>query len=960
MTQSGPDVPRGKLPVELTQFVGRERELHALRQLAGTARLLTLTGAGGSGKSRLALELVRELAALSPDGVAWVELAPLMEPRLLPGAVLRALGAPDEGGQVSAETIIGAVHDRAVLIVLDNCEHLVEACADLAAALLRACPNLHIVTTSREALGVAGERAWLVPPLALPAAGAELAALAESDAVRLFVDRARDVLPGFSLTPANAAAVAAICTRLDGIPLAIELAAARVRHMSPEQIRDRLGNAFALLTTGARTALPRHRTLRATLDWSHDLLSEPGRIVLRRLGVFRGGFTLDVVESVAAGDGIAREAVLDIVGTLADRSLIVVRESGDRARYHLLETMRQYALQRLDEAGETERVRRRHADALIAYVAAVEPDFTTVARRAAFAQLEPELDNIRDVLAWTHEHDPQQHVRFVGMLWWFWYSTRHWVEAHRWITAALALPAAAPPSRERAALLFAAGALAALRAQSAEARPYLEEAAALAATQGDDRLEAYAHNYIAMTWASSLSPQAIEHAGRAERWMRAHQDAYGLRLSLLLGGMGQQAAGNTAIAVAKMEEAVAIARAFGQDRELAIALQTFATVLIGMGDVARAEQLAAESVEALRRDPAFLFLARALEYLAYCRASREPERSARTLGIASAIRQHIAAGRFAHDEERIGQLIVGLRDTLGAAEYERCFAEGTRVQPVDAIDDALPERVTIPPPAPTTPALAPALPAGHAPADLDVRALGPLEVIVQGHRIGTWPYTKPKEMLVFLLLQPQGRTRAEIGEALWPGAGAAQVRNSFHVTMHHLRKTLGHADWIVLANERYRAAPEITVALDVTQFQQQAQAALALEPAAAMAALRDAMRLYRDHFLAGETAAPWRDEVQDRLRRMFCDVAMRLGALLQDAGDLDGAVAAYEAVLASEPLHEEAHRAFLLAITRSGRRAHALRHIERFSALLEELELEPEDETLALYERIRSAGVSPN
>jgi predicted ATPase len=299
MTQSGSVSTSGAPPVELTHFVGRERELASLRELARAARLLTLTGAGGSGKSRLALQLMSDLAADATNGVYWVELAPLMEERLVAGAILTALGSPAEGGAATAEAIIARIGQRSLTIVLDNCEHLIDACATLVDSLLRACPHLRIIATSREALGVAGERAWLVPALALPAPNADLEELAAADAVRLFVDRALDVHPGFELSPDTAPIVADICIRLDGIPLAIELAAARVRHLSPEQIRNRLSDAFSLLTSGSRTGIPRHRTLRAAIDWSHDLLPEEARVVLRRLAVFRGGFTLDLVERVA-------------------------------------------------------------------------------------------------------------------------------------------------------------------------------------------------------------------------------------------------------------------------------------------------------------------------------------------------------------------------------------------------------------------------------------------------------------------------------------------------------------------------------------------------------------------------------------------------------------------------------------------------------------------------------------
>jgi predicted ATPase/DNA-binding SARP family transcriptional activator len=959
------------LPVELTHFVGREHELASLRLLASRSRLLTLTGPGGSGKSRLCLALLPQIPRNADDVATWVELAPLLDGALVPDAVLRALGAGTEGAAATADAVIGVLRPRAATLVLDNCEHLVDACAALADALLRACPQLRIIATSREALGVGGERAWLVPPLALPEPDADVETMAECDAVRLFCDRARDVLPEFALSAHNARAVAEICTRLDGIPLAIELAAARVRHMSPEQIRERLGDAFALLTTGARTALPRHRTLRATMDWSHDLLPDAARIVLRRLAVFRGGFTLDMVERVAAGGTVAAADVLDIIALLADRSLIVVREQNGVARYQLLETMRQYAQQRLEQAGEAEEVRGRLAAAVSALVAEVEPSFTTTARRHAFAQLEQELDNIRETLGWTLAHDEPLHARLVGMLWWFWYSTRHWVEAHDWIMGALALDCAAAPTRERARLLFAAGALATLRSRLDVAAPMLREAAAIARDVQDRQLEAYADNYIAMTYAARLDPEGAAYAQRAETWLRAAGDLYGLRLSLLLGGMTAHAAGDQAVALAKMEEAVSIARTFGQDRELAIALQTYATIALGSNDAAMVERLVLESLAALRRDPSFLFIARALDYYAALRAAHDPAAAARIMGIADGVRRHIGAERFPHDEKRLADLTQRLRTTLGSERFDRAIDDGRRVQPFDAIaavlDDApaiaVASAAPVPPALPTPPRAASQAGAQSAAADLDVRALGPFEVTVRGERIESWSYTKPKELLALLLTHPHGRTRTEIGAALWPDAAPSQVRNSFHVTMHHLRRTLGHADWLVLENERYRIAPGVTVRFDVAEFERRVAAALGSteseDSGAVIAELTSALALYRDHFMAGESIGAWRDEVQDRLRRLYCDAGLRLGELFDAEYDAERAADAYGAVVAHEPLHETAHRGLLHALTQAGKRAHALRHYEKLKALLEQLELEPEPETEELYDRIRSADIVP-
>jgi DNA-binding SARP family transcriptional activator/tetratricopeptide (TPR) repeat protein len=520
-----------------------------------------------------------------------------------------------------------------------------------------------------------------------------------------------------------------------------------------------------------------------------------------------------------------------------------------------------------------------------------------------------------------------------------------------------------------------------------QARPILEDAAALAHQLGDGRLEAYANNYIAMSWAAALSPataaSAIEHAGRAERWLRSHDDLYGLRLSLLLGGMGLQGAGRSDEAVAKMEEAVHIARRFGQDRELAIALQTYATVLLERGDVARARQLGAESLRALRGDQSFLFIARAIDYHALTHEILDAAGAARTLGIGEALRRHIEASRFEHDQRRVDALVARLRAELGDDAFEHAFAEGMGVQPSAAIEEVLradPQPVAAaeasytsgaPAPAPAPKPESPGLPPGAPPpeptgqsADLDVRLLGQLEVSVRGERVRQWPYTKPKELLAYLLLHPQGRSRIDIGSALWPDAAPAQVRNSFHVTMHHLRKTLGHADWVVLEGDRYRLAPGLAIRTDAAEFQERAEAALKPGSPAGDVATIDGMRatltLYRDHLLAGEIAGPWRDEPQDRLRRLYCDVGMKLGALLDDAQDPAAAATVYEAIVACEPLHEPAHRGLLLALTRAGKRAHALRHYERLSNLLEDIELEPEPETAELYERIRSADIVPN
>src|SRR5437763_3894310 len=363
------DAVPNNLPGELTSFVGRRAELGQISELLGSGRLLTLTGAGGCGKTRLALQAAADLIDDHPDGVWWVELARLEDPALLPAAVIAAIGIAEVPGRSPLDAMVGHLRDRSALLVLDNCEHLLDACAELADPLLRACPSLTIVATSRAPLGVPGEALWRVPSMSLPAEARRqpIGALDQSDAVRLFIDRALQVRPNFAITAANAPAVAQICHDLDGIPLAIELAAARVRMLAPEQIASGLGDRFHLLTGGSRTVMPRHQTLEASIDWSHELLSEGERTLLRRLSVFAGGWTLDAAEEVCEGSGIDRYAVLDLLTGLVDKSLVTTDEQGAEVRYGLLETVRQYAAARLATGGEVEAVRSRH----LAYHAAL-------------------------------------------------------------------------------------------------------------------------------------------------------------------------------------------------------------------------------------------------------------------------------------------------------------------------------------------------------------------------------------------------------------------------------------------------------------------------------------------------------------------------------------------------------------------------------------------------------------
>ncbi|MGB8386858.1 ATP-binding protein, partial [Mycobacterium sp.] len=385
-------IAASNLPPQFTSFVGRGAQIAEVRNLLAGYRVVTLTGAGGVGKTRLAVQVANQVEGEYTDGVWYVDLAPLTDPELVPVTVARALGLPDQPGRSTMDSLLRFVRDRQLLVVLDNCEHLLDACAELVVALLSGAPRLMLLATSREAIGVAGEVSWRVPSLSLA-----------DEAIELFTDRARHSRPDFTLTDDNTAAVGEICARLDGVPLAIELAAARVRALSLAEILDSLHDRFRLLTGGARTAVRRQQTLRASVDWSHALLTQPERVLLRRLAVFLGGFDLDAAQAVAGSGDVERYQVLDQLTLLVDKSLVVADDTGDRTRYRLLETVRQYALEKLGESGEADAVRSRHRDHYTTMAAPLDaPAGNDYEQRIAQANIE--IDNLRAAFGWSREN----------------------------------------------------------------------------------------------------------------------------------------------------------------------------------------------------------------------------------------------------------------------------------------------------------------------------------------------------------------------------------------------------------------------------------------------------------------------------------------------------------------------------------------------------------------------------
>jgi predicted ATPase/DNA-binding XRE family transcriptional regulator len=422
---AGADAAHHNLPIPVTSFIGREQQLQDVVRRLNDAPLLTLTGIGGCGKTRLALEVARTMLSRYADGVWIVELAPIADPILVPRQVAKTVGVQEATDQTLTGALIRALQNRHTLLVFDNCEHLLDACARLVDDLVHSCAHLKVLATSREALGLTGEVAWRVPSLKVPDAHQQLTLqeLGMNPAVQLFVERAMALLPSFALSDRNASATAQICRRLDGIPLALELAAARILAFTPEQIAARLDQRFRLLTGGSRAALPRQQTLRATMDWSYDLLTEPERVLLNRLAVFAAGWSLEAAEAVCAAAPIQEGDVLDLLAQLVAKSLVLDDEVGDGARrYRLLETVRQYGRERLLAAGEADAVHQRHAMYFLEFGKQLEPEQVAPIGRLTptveqLDQLDREQDNLRAAMRWWIElQDGERALDLAGFL----------------------------------------------------------------------------------------------------------------------------------------------------------------------------------------------------------------------------------------------------------------------------------------------------------------------------------------------------------------------------------------------------------------------------------------------------------------------------------------------------------------------------------------------------------------
>jgi predicted ATPase/DNA-binding CsgD family transcriptional regulator len=721
-TENAPS--RGNLPAEPNSFVGRERDLEELAQLLSAVRALTLCGPGGIGKTRLALRLAGQMAAGFPDGAWLVELADTADPELLPGRIASALGIREEPDRPLAETLTDALRPRQLLLILDTCEHVVDACAVLVQQLLTGCPRLRLIVTTREPLRVRGETVWRVPPLAVPAAtdGLGTGDLAQHEAVRLFAERAAAASPGFALTAENAVAVAGLCRTLDGVPLAIELAAARVRALSIEQIAVRLGDRFQLLATGDRTAPPRQQTLRAAVDWSYGLLTGPEQVLLRRLSVF-AGWNLEMAEHVCADEAIPVGQVLDLLAALIDKSLVTLdAELDGYARYRLLDTIKEYAAYRLAASGEGPAIGLRHCDYLLALIedtvdrAFVRGDPPWPERVAMYRRISVERPNYDAALAACLDRgDAETGLRLCSALRSQWIAEGDVSEGSNWFDRFLGLETEVPARvRARALMLRAemafeqqdyatAGtcarvgldecrrsggtgatgglrmlALVSLRAgRPKEALAGLDAAIDAARADGD-----YWEEGIALSTKAAI----IVRQGDLQEAQRTFEDALDVladnngwgvaQVRYGLGGLAR-ARGDHAAAADHYASALALYREIGARPDIARCLAGLVWVALAEHDLDHAAARLAESLRLSLATGQRLAIARGIQAAAVLAAQRgETVRTAALEGAALALLDSLGHAPSVSARVRSGQLLDAARRQLGEPAVANLLAEG--------------------------------------------------------------------------------------------------------------------------------------------------------------------------------------------------------------------------------------------------------------------------------------------
>ena len=587
------EVPNN-LPLQLTTFIGRQKEINQIKQQLERNRLVTLTGSGGVGKTRLSIQVASELLNEFPQGVFLVELAPITDPALVTQTVCAALDVTPQGNTSPMTVLTDYLHSKKLLLVVDNCEHLIDVCARLCDSLLHACPNLRIIASSREALGIDGENAYRVPSLSLPEPKGNIQIIKQAEAVQLFVERANTILPEYALTELNAPSIAQICQRLDGVALAIELAASRVKTLKVDQIAARLDNTFRLLTGGSRTALPRQQTLRGTIDWSYNLLSNEERTLLRRLSVFVGGWTLEAAESVCDCPD-----ALDLLTRLVDKSLIAIeREQGSEARYYLLETIRQYAREKLNDSGESELIRAHHLDYFLKLVQREEHKIYGMGQVEWIQQLEDEHENLNAALEWSLQGNVIAGQQMIASLWWAWHESARNRETLIWLRKMLAVT----PEEDglvRAELLSGLGWLTEKLEDREEAN---KKSAAMFRRLGNEAGAAFPLCSLGVNayWRLDYE-QTKRSVGEGLELFAASGNQWGIRHAIGILGYTAEAQGDFTLAQQYYEKSLAISKEIDDQDGIGWTLYLMGIMAESQNDTSQAMKLFEEALEVERR-----------------------------------------------------------------------------------------------------------------------------------------------------------------------------------------------------------------------------------------------------------------------------------------------------------------------------------------------------------------------